>query len=108
MTPRERWLAAVWPFVRSNVSLPPGRVVDIGCGPHGGFVPMLREDGYDAIGIDPKAPEEEHFQRVEFERAALPEGSTPSSLRRRSTTSTIRPRWSTASSTRCRPGAWSS
>jgi SAM-dependent methyltransferase len=73
MTPRERWLTAVWPFVRSNVPLPPGRVVDIGCGPHGGFVPMLREDGYDAIGIDPKAPEEEHYQRVEFERAVLPE-----------------------------------
>lgn len=51
---------------------PPARVVDIGCGPHGGFVPMLRADGFDAIGIDPVAPDESRYQRVEFESADLP------------------------------------
>ena len=34
---------------------------------------MLRADGYDAVGIDPEAPPEAHYQRIEFERAELPE-----------------------------------
>ena len=53
--------------------------VDIGCGPQGGFVPMLRAAGYDAEGIDPKAPEEPHYQPVEFEEADCAE---PGRLRR--------------------------
>jgi SAM-dependent methyltransferase len=73
MTPGERWLAAIWRVVRPHLPSPPARVVDIGCGPLGGFVPMLRSDGYDAIGIDPAAPDEPHYQRIEFERAELPE-----------------------------------
>ena len=73
MTPGERWLAATWPFVCSGLPTPPARVVDLGCGPLGGFVPMLRAGGYDAVGIDPQAPEEAHYQRIEFERADLPQ-----------------------------------
>jgi SAM-dependent methyltransferase len=73
MTPGERWLAATWPFVRSGLPTPPARVVDVGCGPLGGFVPMLRSNGYEAIGIDPQAPEEAHYQRIEFERAEIPQ-----------------------------------
>src|SRR5436190_24376600 len=73
MTPGERWLAATWPFVRSGLPTLPARVVDLGCGPLGGFVPMLRAGGYDAVGIDPQAPEEAHYQRIEFERADLPQ-----------------------------------
>jgi SAM-dependent methyltransferase len=73
MTASERWIAATWPFVRSWLPPPPGRVVDLGCGSAGGFVPILRASGYDAIGIDPKAPAEPHYQRSEFERAELPE-----------------------------------
>jgi SAM-dependent methyltransferase len=72
MTPGERWLAATWPFVRSGLPTPPARVIDVGCGPLGGFVPMLRANGYDAVGIDPQAPEQPHYQRIEFERAELP------------------------------------
>lgn len=72
-SPRDRLFAALWPVVRSNVPPPPARIVDIGCGPHGGFVPMLRDAGFDAIGIDPAAPDAPHYQRVEFERAGLPE-----------------------------------
>lgn len=34
---------------------------------------MLRAAGYDAIGIDPQAPDEPHYQRSAFERAALPQ-----------------------------------
>ncbi|MGB2873887.1 MAG: methyltransferase domain-containing protein [Gaiellaceae bacterium] len=63
---------AVWPFVRTHLPPAPARVVDVGCGPLGGFVPQLRADGYDAAGIDPHAPDEAHYQRIEFERAELP------------------------------------
>ena len=72
MTPGERWLTATWPVVRACLPAPPARVVEVGCGPLGGFVPMLRADGYDAIGIDPQAPDDAHYQRIEFERAELP------------------------------------
>lgn len=68
MTPDERWLSAVWPFIRENLPAPPARVVEIGCGPLGGFVPRLREAGYGALGIDPEAPEGADFLRMEFER----------------------------------------
>ena len=33
---------------------------------------MLRAEGYDALGIDPEAPEGAHYRRIEFERADLP------------------------------------
>jgi hypothetical protein len=47
-------------------------VVDVGCGPHGGFIPALRGSGYEALGIDPKAPGGACYQRIEFERSDLP------------------------------------
>ena len=34
---------------------------------------MLRSNNYEAHGIDPKAPDDAHYQRIEFERAELPE-----------------------------------
>jgi SAM-dependent methyltransferase len=73
MTPDERWLAAEWPFVRANLPAPPARALEIGCGSRGGFVPRLRADTYGAIGIDPEAPEESEYRRVEFERDDNPE-----------------------------------
>jgi SAM-dependent methyltransferase len=73
MTHGEGWLDTLWPVVRGRLPAPPARVVDIGCGPLGGFVPMLRAEGYDAVGIDPKAPEQPHYRRLEFERAELPQ-----------------------------------
>lgn len=72
MTPDERWLAAVWPFVRSWLPASPARVVEIGCGPLGGFVPMLRAAGYDVAGVDPQAPDGPCYHRVEFERYRPP------------------------------------
>lgn len=65
-----RWLEATWPFVRDHLPAPPSRVLDLGCGPLGGYVPQLREAGYDAIGVDPEAPDGAHYQRVEFETVA--------------------------------------
>jgi len=67
MTPDERWLATLWPSVRAPLPAPPARVLEIGCGPLGGFVPMLRDAGYAATGIDPEAPEGADFRRVGFE-----------------------------------------
>lgn len=69
MTASERWLAALWPVVRRALPDPPARVVEIGCGPLGGFVPMLSASGYAAVGVDPEAPRGEEYRRVEFERA---------------------------------------
>lgn len=59
----------MWPVVRRSLPAPPAQVVEIGCGPLGGFVPMLRSSGYEAIGVDPEAPEEDVYRRVEFEHA---------------------------------------
>jgi SAM-dependent methyltransferase len=71
MTAAERWLEAVWPVVRGRLPAPPAQVVEIGCGPLGGFVPMLRSSGYEALGVDPKAPDEADYRRVAFEQAEL-------------------------------------
>lgn len=71
MTASERWLAAVWPVVRGRLPPPPARVVELGCGRLGGFVPRMRADGYDAVGIDPQAPEGDEFVQEEFERVEL-------------------------------------
>ncbi len=72
MTPNERWLAAIWPTVEGHLPEPPAAVVDLGCGPLGGFVPMLRARGYDALGIDPKAPEGPDYLQAPFEECRLP------------------------------------
>jgi SAM-dependent methyltransferase len=69
VTASQRWLAALWPLVRRALPDPPARVVEVGCGPLGGFVPMLRAGGYEAVGVDPEAPGGEDYRRIEFERA---------------------------------------
>lgn len=73
MTPGERWLVSLWPLVRAQLPAPPARVVDIGCGPLGGFVPFLRSSGYEAAGVDPKAPDTADYHRIEFEHLHLPQ-----------------------------------
>ncbi|WP_232661625.1 class I SAM-dependent methyltransferase [Pseudonocardia sp. TRM90224] len=57
-----------WTFVRTHLPAPPARVVEIGCGPDGGFVPALLRAGHRAVGVDPAAPEGEHYERIPFER----------------------------------------
>jgi SAM-dependent methyltransferase len=71
MTPDERWLGAVWPFVRGQLPAAPARVIELGCGPLGGFIPMLAAAGYDAVGVDPGAPGGPWYRQVEFERYDL-------------------------------------
>jgi SAM-dependent methyltransferase len=74
MTPEERWLGAIWPGVREWLPPPPARVLDLGCGSLGGLVPRLSDDGYEAVGVDPRAPDGEQYRRVPFEQLEpLPE-----------------------------------
>jgi SAM-dependent methyltransferase len=72
VTSDERWLAANWPFVRAWLPAAPARVLEVGCGPLGGFVPMMQAAGYQAIGVDPEAPSGPSYRRVEFERCTVP------------------------------------
>lgn len=62
----------MWPRVRSWLPPGPATVVEIGCGSLGGFVPAMNADGYDAVGVDPAAPEGPAYRPVEFERVELP------------------------------------
>jgi SAM-dependent methyltransferase len=62
----------MWPRVRSNLPPPPATIVELGCGRLGGFVPALRDSGYQALGIDPAAPEGSRYRQIEFEHSDLP------------------------------------
>src|SRR4029453_9719626 len=73
MTLDDPWLGAVWPFVRGQLPPAPATVLEIGCGTVGGFVPALLNAGYDAVGVDPEAPEEPDYRRIEFERYEPPQ-----------------------------------
>jgi SAM-dependent methyltransferase len=64
----QRWLDTQWEFVQPNLPPAPSSVIDLGCGPFGGFVPALRRAGYEACGVDTEAPDEPGYFRVEFER----------------------------------------
>ena len=72
MAPGAKWLDAIWPHVRVQLPAAPALVIELGCGPVGGFVPFLRAEGYDAVGVDPKAPEALDYVQTEFEHAELP------------------------------------
>lgn len=66
-SPSEIWIAAAWALVRELLPPPPARVVEIGCGPRGGFIPALRQAGYEATGIDPEAPHGSAYRQFTFE-----------------------------------------
>jgi SAM-dependent methyltransferase len=70
----EIWLAATWPFIRDQLPAPPARVIELGCGGAGGHVPALLRAGYDAMGVDPEAPEAPQYRREAFENYR-PDGS---------------------------------
>jgi SAM-dependent methyltransferase len=65
------WFVQTWEFARSALPPVPATVIEIGCGSSGGLVPRLRSAGYDATGIDPNAPDEPGYTRVEFEQSAV-------------------------------------
>ncbi len=72
MASDEKWLAAAWPFVSEHVPPAPATVLEVGCGPLGGFVPRLRSSGYDAVGVDPEAPLGPGFSGTRFEHYRAP------------------------------------
>ena len=41
VTVENAWLKATWPFVHGQLPAAPAAVLEIGCGPLGGFVPAL-------------------------------------------------------------------
>ncbi len=57
-----------WSFYRDHLPPAPAHVVEIGCGPSGGFVPRLLSLGYGAAGVDPEAPEGPPYHRTLFEQ----------------------------------------
>jgi SAM-dependent methyltransferase len=67
VTHEELWLSYGWSFIRAALPGPPAEVLEIGCGPLGGFVPALLRDGYAATGVDPDAPEGPAYRQAEFE-----------------------------------------
>ena len=48
-------------------------MLELGCGPAGGFVPSLLASGYEAIGIDRNAPAGPAYRQADFERYTPPE-----------------------------------
>ena len=50
-------------------------MLEIGCGREGGLVDQLAAAGYDALGVDPDAPEGERFVRATFQDAAAARAS---------------------------------
>jgi SAM-dependent methyltransferase len=73
MTPNDPWLGAVWSFVRDQLPPAPVRVLEVGCGSLGGFVPALLDAGYHAVGVDPEVPEGPGYRQIEFERYKPPQ-----------------------------------
>ncbi len=63
----EIWLSATWPFVRDHLPKPPARIVELGCGEAGGHLAALLNAGFDAVGVDPEAPERPGYRRIAFE-----------------------------------------
>lgn len=49
-------------FLLSQLPPPPGRVLELGCGDRGGVVEELVAAGYDAVGVDPRAPDGPRFR----------------------------------------------
>lgn len=64
---RLRWLAAQWSFIASALPPTPARVLEIGCGAAGGIVPAASAAGYEAVGVDPQAPDGPAYRQLPFE-----------------------------------------
>jgi len=54
-------------FVLAHLPPPPARVLEVGCGVDGGVTSALAERGYDALGIDPRAPVGPRFRSTTLE-----------------------------------------
>src|SRR2546430_17366285 len=53
-------------FVLHHLPPAPARVLEVGCGDRGGVVSALVDAGYDAIGVDPRAPAGPRFRQIDL------------------------------------------
>jgi hypothetical protein len=53
-------------FVLQELPPPPARVLEVGCGTDGGVVPALVAAGYEALGVDPRAPAGACYRQGDF------------------------------------------
>src|SRR5947207_11955489 len=54
-------------FALSQLPAAPARVLEVGCGERAGITPRLVDAGYDAVAVDPRAPEGERYRRIRFQ-----------------------------------------
>ncbi len=54
-------------FVLDQLPAPPRLVLEVGCGRDGGLVAMLLDAGYDALGVDPHAPDGPNHRQARLE-----------------------------------------
>ncbi len=59
-------------FLREQLQPPPARVLEVGCG-QGELTTALSVAGYDAVGIDPAAPEGDLFRRLKLDDLEEPD-----------------------------------
>lgn len=54
-------------YALSQLPPPPARILEIGCGETGGITPALTAAGYDALGVDPRAPDGVRYRQARFQ-----------------------------------------
>jgi SAM-dependent methyltransferase len=69
---RQRWLEREWSFIANALPPAPARLLEIGCGAAGGIVPAALSAGYEAIGVDPHAPDGSAYRQMPFEEYESP------------------------------------
>jgi SAM-dependent methyltransferase len=61
-------------FLQEQLPPPPARVLEVGCGQHGGLATALSVAGWDMLAIDPMAPPGEIFRRLLLDDLASEDG----------------------------------
>jgi hypothetical protein len=59
-------------FLLEHLPPPPARVLEVGCGPNGGVTQALVDAGYDALGVDERAPAGERFRQITLQELDEP------------------------------------
>lgn len=59
-------------FTLSQLTPPPLRVLEVGCGEEGGVAPVLAAAGYDVLAVDPEAPDGALYRQITLEELEDP------------------------------------